>query len=348
LELKLTKLKICLDFSGHYSIFVLGGNLNLVTGSYYGFSAGATFQTSHVLDDDIENANDFANTMDASGSVLSEAYLKYKISNTILKVGRQYISTPLIKGSDSRMIKQSFEGATLRNKDIPDTLVTLAYVDKYQDRTDGNGNPGKFEDYEDGSYSIYVKNNSIENLDLQAQYLDVEGKTSNSDKDVAYLEAGYDFGVANVHAQYMDSSNGDVDGSLFGVKASTNINIFNLTAIYTKTSDKGAVYPGIGSGSDASFSSLPLHGGDPCYTKDTDALVGVAVANIKGVIIGGYYGQVNTDDTSLPYTRLDGRGGFIQYAFNKHFSAKVMYESIDFDTFENDDDMFRTYFSYKF
>lgn len=330
------------------SILAIGGNLNLITGSYYGFNAGVTFQTSHIVDKNINNTNDFENTMDASGSVMSESYLQYQFSNTSLKVGRQYISTPLIKGSDTRMIKQSFEGVTLVNKDIPDTTISLTYIDKYQDRTDGSGNTGRFIDYENGAFGIYIENKSIEKLDLKAQYLNVDGETNATDKDVTYLEAGYDFGFMNIKTQYIDSSNGDEDGSLFGLKASTKIGMFNLIGIYSITGSEGTVYPGIGSGSDPVFTALPLHGGDPTYTKDTDATVGLVITNIYGVTVGAYYGVVKTDDESLPYNKLKGTGAFAQYAFNKNLLAKVMYERIDFDTFENDDNLFRSYLSYKF
>ncbi|MGP2656245.1 OprD family outer membrane porin [Malaciobacter sp. WC5094] len=331
-------------------ISVIGGNINVITGSFYGFNAGVTFQTSHVLDISTEGTNDFNKTMDASGSVMSEAYLQYTISNTSLKVGRQYIKTPLVAGSGTRMIKQSFEGITVVNKDLPNTIVSAAYVDKYQDRTNQAGDPGEFDQFEDGAMTLYIKNNSIENLTLQAQYLDVKGKVSANDKDATYLEAGYDFGVANIHAQYFDTTNGSEDGTMFGLKASGNVGMFNLTALYTTTGSDGTVYPGVGSGADNAFTALPLHGGSVTYTKNTDTLVGVIATNIAGVTAVAYYGQVNTDEPTSPlnYEKIDAVGGFLQYAFNKNLSAKVMYESADFDTASNDDNIFRVYTSYKF
>ncbi len=330
------------------SILVVGGNLNFLTGSYYGFSAGLTFQASHVVDINTENANNFAATMDASGAVMSESYLQYTLANSSVKVGRQYISTKLIAGSGSRMIKQSFEGITFVNKDIPDTTLGLAYVSKYQNRTDGNGNPGEFNKFEDGALTIHAQNNSVENLTLKAQYLDVNAINTNNDKNALYLEAGYDFKIFNVATQYIDTSDGNVDGSMFGLKASGNIGMVNLTGIYTTTGDDGRVYGGVGSGADPSFAALPLHGGGVTYTKDTDTMVGILATNLAGVTLVGYYGEVHAGDKSLPYGQIDAFGGFVQYALNKNFSAKIMYESADFDKFKNDDNIFRIYTSYKF
>ena len=127
------------------TISLVGGNVNLNTGLYYGFGAGFTFQTSHRVSKSIEgNTNEYINTMDVSGSVLSQSYLSYSLTDTIFKIGRQYITTPLLAGSGSRMIKQSFEGITLENKSLPKTTITLAYVNKFQGRTNGLGDAPKF------------------------------------------------------------------------------------------------------------------------------------------------------------------------------------------------------------
>lgn len=333
------------------SILVFGGNLNVITDSFYGFKGGVTFQTSHVSDISTEGTNNFANTMDASGSVMSESYLSYTMSNTTAKIGRQYIKTPLIAGSGSRMIKQSFEGFTLTNTDLPQTKLMAIYAGKYQDRTDGNGGAGEFtkSKVEDGAYSILAENKSVKDLTLTLQYLDVKGNTSASDKDALYLDAHYKIAGIDLSAQYYDTTDSNVDGSMLGFKASGTIGMINLTGLYTTTSDDGKVYSGVGSGADAAFTALPLHGGSVTYTKDTDTMVGVAATKIADVLMVAYYGQVNTDDASLPYEKIDAYGGFLQYVYNKNFSAKVMYESADFNKAAlKDDDILRIYTSYKF
>ena len=331
------------------NISVVGGNLNLITGSFYGLKAGVTFQTSHVLDISTEGANNFAGTMDASGSVMSEAYLSYSLANTTVQVGRQYITTPLLAGSGSRMIKQSFEGITLVNTDIPDTTLIAGYIDKYQNRTDNAGSPGEFEQFQDGAYTLYAKNNSVKNLTLQAQYLDVKGNTSATDADSLYIDGSYNLGPATVSAQVIDSTNGTTDGRLYGLKASGNVAMFNLSALYTKTTDDGTVYNGIGSGADSSFTALPLHGGGVTYVSDTQTMVGVAATQVAGATVVAYYGVVNTDlSVGAGYEEIKAFGGFVQYPFTKNFSAKVAYESADFDTLNEDDNIFRVYTSYKF
>lgn len=62
----------------------------------------------------------FGNDQYGPGAVLSEAYVGYKMDKTTVKVGRQFIATPLIAGSPNRNITQSFEGAsTYQHKSSP-------------------------------------------------------------------------------------------------------------------------------------------------------------------------------------------------------------------------------------
>lgn len=332
------------------TITVAGGNLGIVTDSFYGFNAGATFQATQTITRDIEATNDFLSTMDASGSVLSESYLAYTLGNTTAKVGRQYINTPLVAGSGSRMIKESFEGAVISNTDIKDTTLVAGYVNKFQGRTDGAKNPGEFEDFEDGAYTLYVKNNSIKDLILQAQYLDVNGTTSATEKDVAYLDGAYDTGFAILSAQVLDSSNGTVDGTMYGLKASGNIAMVNLTGIYTTTTDDGEVYPGAGNGADSAFTALPVHGGLVTYKANTDTMVAVAATQLLGATVVGYIGQVQSPEHNNlgGSDKIDAYGGFVEYPFNKSLSAKVMYENAKFSHTLSDSNELRVYTSYKF
>lgn len=96
------------------------------------------------------------------------------MTKLLLKGGEQFISTPLLAGSGSRLIKESFEGYLLVNNDIPDTTLVAGVVTKYQTRTDkstysdniaavdfqtnGTGEPGNFNTIKNGGVkTLYVK-----------------------------------------------------------------------------------------------------------------------------------------------------------------------------------------------
>jgi len=129
---------------------------------------------------------------------LGEAYLQYDISNTMVKVGRQQLSTPLMNNHDLRALPSVYEAAVVRNSDIKDTTIELGYVSRY---TGFVSKDGKFLDYntkwgKDGLAYIYLQNHSIENLSLRAQYIaplsttDATG-THISVEDYKYADAKY-------------------------------------------------------------------------------------------------------------------------------------------------------------
>nr|AAN31662.1 metalloid reductase RarA [Sulfurospirillum barnesii SES-3] len=216
------------DKENNANIANFGLTLGFVTDSLYGFYAGATFQGSATpfIDNDAEGKNtakdgkadtaNFGTTNAASGAVLSEAYLGYKLGKTDVKVGRQFISTPLVNGSGSRFFKESFEGAVLVNTDLPQTTVFAGYAGKFQGRTsavsgDGLGDAPSFHkkavyaglknaltgksatDYtsRDGGYTAGAINKSISNLTLTGQYLFVDNAHDTDGVDVYYTEANY-------------------------------------------------------------------------------------------------------------------------------------------------------------
>ncbi|WP_121628789.1 OprD family outer membrane porin [Poseidonibacter antarcticus] len=267
------------------SVWANGIKLGYVTNSYKGLSLGVTFQSSSTtsIDDDAGKQN---KTMNASGSVLSEAYVNYKYKNTTFKGGRQFISLPLIYGSSSRLIKESFEGYFLSNTDIPNTLISLGKVTKYQTRTDGLtkttnsasftnidtniGDVGEFNKIgTDGAISLYIKNNSIKNLSIQAHYVDFIDEVAD-----LYIDAKYKFSgeyKSFVAAQYYNSNYDDNtidDSSFFGYKVGITLVGINLHASYTSTNDDGNVNRGIGEKATASFTSATTTTAN--YTAGTD------------------------------------------------------------------------------
>lgn len=240
------------------SIWVHGGNLNYITDSFYGLKFGATFQTSHVASIDDKDSKT-KKTLDASGSVLSESYLDYKIKNTEFKLGRQYLTLPLLYGSGSRMIKESFEGYFVSNNDIPDTLISLGKVTKFQGRTDLEGNVGTFEDIgEKGLISFFINNKSIKNLNFRVHYTDTKDEVSALYTDVKYkFDSSYKPFIA---AQYYDTnydSSSKKDNFMYGFKTGLTLSDINLFAGFTKAGGEEGddkVYKGLG-GKVASFTN---------------------------------------------------------------------------------------------
>lgn len=251
-----------------------GLDLSYETARFHGFGLKATFQSSSspFIDDDAKEI--FKGDMHGSGASLSEMYLSYAYDKTTIQAGRMYIATPLVYGSGSRMNKEAFEGALITNSNIPDTKLTLVYVDKKSSRTDGNGNFGKFDsknlnwqgDAEDGAYSFVVQNSSIPNVNLTFAYLDAEDLMK-----ATYTEVSFKKGIFGLAAQHYYS---DVDANkdsadLFGVKANLQLDKLGLVAAYTTTSGGHYVNSGLGNGADYGFAWSNVLG--DVYTADTDS-----------------------------------------------------------------------------
>ena len=72
---------------------------------------------------------------------LGEAYLNYTYENTMLKVGRQKLDTPLAGADDARMLPNLFEAAVVTNSDLKDTTLIAAHITKESVGTFGNVYP---------------------------------------------------------------------------------------------------------------------------------------------------------------------------------------------------------------
>ena len=340
-------------------IATVGGSLGYRTADFYGLTAGATFQASHVISEDNNNSV-FASDLDASGAVLSEAYLEYKLLNTTAKAGRQFIYTPLVstaidgKSSES-LLKDSFEAYMLTNTDISNTVLVAGYVDKYQ-AIATNGDVGSFEQHQDGAYTFYVKNNSIENLELQAQYLKVNAITNNSDMQDLYFQADYKIGNQTVSGQYLSTNNESADdGELFGLKATGPLGISNLAYIvaFNSSTKDGDVNLGAGAGtSDTAFTAMPVNGGGVPARANTDTLVGGIIVPILDVTTVAYAGNSWSNGGLGDVSAV---GAMAIYPFYKNFLLKVNYDHVESEhtivpagIVEGNTDVTRAYLTYTF
>lgn len=334
------------------SIWTNGGNLSLVTGSFYGLKAGVTFQAATVTSDDLTDAPTTYNSdQNVSGAIASQAYLEYTRGNTTGKVGRQYISTPLVAGSGSRIFKESFEAIVLSNTDIPGTTIVAGYVDKEQYRTDiaAGGSTVKavsgFENVQDGAYTLYVKNNSIENLTLDAQYAQINTDgTQVNDKKAFYASASYNIKPFTISAQTYQTDNGSAtnsDAEQYGVDVAANFGKLSLGAAYTSIANKADVVAGIGNGADYNYTWAWIYGG--VYSADTDAYK----------LSAGYK---ITDDFSFDLMHSAWKTGntdrqsetdyIASYNFDKNLSAKFVFA--DYSKISTESYRSRLYVSYKF
>ncbi len=329
-------------------IFSTGVMLGYKTAPLYGLTLGLTAQGSASPFVDADGKAAFNSSMYGSGAALSEAYVAYNIGKTTAMVGRMFLDTPLVSGSGSRIIKESFEGAAVINTDLPNTTLIAGYVQKFQTRTDGAGNVGKFTKsfatnswnnvtVDDGAYTLAVINKSIAGLTLTAAYANVVDIIQ-----VAYGEALYEGKAGEIGytlgGQYyyndLDSSVGSVDDtiSLYAFKAGVSYKGINGTIAYSKVGDDnvatGVVISGLGNGADLLYTDpvIAMNG----YNRDTKSyLIDLNYDLTAAANIGARYvvadGLINAIDQKISSTAVYGT-----YKFEgalKGFSLGAQYEA---------------------
>lgn len=313
--------------SSNVNIINTAIELGYVTDTFYGLRMGVTFQGNATPFAQADAKEVYKYEQWASGSTLSEAYLGYTISKTDIKIGRQYINTPLIAGNYARIFKESFQGVSIVNTDIPETSVFAHYIDKTQGRTstvmgDGDGYAPNFEKRAlfagvknavavpfDGAYGLGAINKSISNLTLTAQYVKamdtVFSTMAVDDVDLYYTEMNYSYPMngfkLGFDANFRGSKTGnnldslnDEGHMLAGRIRVSELNGFGLSFAAATTSKNDAVIESIGLGGDA-YTSVMIRGPfntTPLANNDSYKLevsYDFAKANILGLTFIGQY-----------------------------------------------------------
>jgi len=356
--------------STNANIINLGIQLGYVTDSFYGFTFGTTVQGSgNPATAESSAKTVFVNDQYAGGAVLSEAYLAYTLGKTTVKAGRQYISTPLVGGSSSRIFTESFEGVVLVNTDLPQTTLIAGYVDKFQGRTSNvtggtTGDAPKFKDravfgsltldFED-AYTVGVINKSIPNLTLTAQYAIVTDVVASAsaidDVDVYYTEANYVLPMngfkLGFDVNYRGSKTGNaldsqnLEGDYFAGRISiSELAGFGASFAAGQNDKTDRTIQGMGNGP-TSYTSTMIRGTSSRMAADTDSYLfqatydfsKVGVTGLSAVAQYGWttQGRVGTAATSIDYTNI---AAGLTYAIPslKGLTTSIQYETQEAET----------------
>jgi len=229
-----------------------GGIMKYVTGDFNGLKAGIAYYGSHRLGSIFSREEGKGTSiLGRNGedlSFLGEAYLEYNIANSMIKVGRQQLSTPLIQNHDLRILPSVYEAAIVRNKDIQDTTVELGFVKRY---TGFTSKDNRFNDYnsrwgQDGLGYVSVKNKTIPNVSIRAQYVMALDDKDNAGNQIAiddykYIDAKYavPFGQKTyLKVQYGGNAyNIGDDSTMYGMKVGTTVGMFDFALLYDKIDD---------------------------------------------------------------------------------------------------------------
>ena len=321
--------------TAHEDIISTGVMLNYITDSFYGFRVGATIQSNYAPFADKAEKSMYKGDMYGSGAMLSEAYLGYAIGKTDVKIGRQFISTPLVSGSGSRMVKEAFEGAVVVNTDLPATTLIAGYVNKFQGRTstlentNDVGDIGDFSKiyalstgkgnsvskaYIDDAYTAAVINKSLTGLTLTGQYAIANDVAHAGDASVYHLEAnyvlpmnGFKLGFDTMYRASSTDSALDsykLQGSYLGGRVSiSELAGFGISFAASTTDKSDDLLAGLGNGADSTYTGSILTAAHT-YARNTDS----------------YLGKISYDFSTIGVT---GLSAYILYADNQQDETSV-------------------------
>ncbi len=347
---------------GEADLTTLGFSLGYSTEKYNGFQFNAEVQSSHSpwADDDAKAV--FNNDQYGSGEVLSVFNLSYDYQNTHFKVGRMYMDTPLVASGQNRAILESFESAMIVNKDIPNTILTAAYISKVQNRTDWNGDIGSFDSVnvnrvggpngdfqkmENGAYTIAVKTQPISGLNVQLAYLDEIDLINNG-----YALANYKINdMFDVGGQYYYSKeeNKESANAISG-KVGLKLGKAYLFTSVSKVSDGATTLDhGLGNGTDRLMAGTITYSYLSYYPNTTTYSLAGRYNFDKNASIFGKLTKSDNDKTGKDKLELDVQAIEAKYLFTSGFlkdiELRAVYEHVGGDLDLHD---LRTYITYRF
>ncbi len=195
------------------------------------------------------------------GAFINVANITATFMDTTFILGRQLLNTPMLSGFDWLLAPGSFEAYTVANSSIENVTLIGSYVRTWRVNNTGDnwinftsdsdmqavtGDP-LAEGGNNWTVSAAYDNKTISG---SIWYYNVDaGAAVSPDKYTQfYVDGGYDFGVAKLLAQYVNTNydtNTIEDSNVFGVKGTATFGSFDLMAAYVNVSDNVAGWVGV-------------------------------------------------------------------------------------------------------
>ena len=355
----------------------IGIQLNYTSAPFYGFNVGLGFQAAHDLGlHDDSNPSPVSGEKEprtaVSGANMYVGYLGYTKGATNVKVGKQIIMTTLMANSNTFALRDSFNGISISNKDIPNTQVEFYAIKDWYERYHADVGNTRVTHFDKPLYSLFVKNKSFDNLSLEGQYLTTSSKVANNDKPVG-VSGGYStyYGAfdyklpishpVSIGAFYAGANfdNGDANAKFIGAKVGSPLPYLGYVKLaYTTVSDKNN-FPG-------ALGHVPnffKYNGGQMFTDNIFAgmnstsllVIPKLIPGVKTLFSYAKYSQSAAGQTVSNHN-LDGASEIqadFRYKFKgalKGLSARLQLALIDYDLGTDDDKLTtsRIYLNFKF
>jgi hypothetical protein len=323
----------------------LGGKLHVETQSWNGFSLGTSLYTTNQLGEHTGAGVPFFNAKNHSYTMLGEAYIEGEWGNTTFKIGRQEIDTPFVDTDDIGMIPNTFEAAILINKDIANTTVFLAQLQKWSGVD--SDKPDQFTKLNDnkGVQVLGILYEGIKNTTFSGWFYHIQNNV-----DIAYLDASYEGGnntlTYSLTTQYsLQDCKDNTRSTIYGIGGTVGLKDSGFTAsiAYNNVNGKAADNffgggPYITNAEHHTLSEAGKDGDDILYGLEWDA----SSAGLNKLVL-----SVNIDSHSNGSKDDTNEYDLVaNYEYSENLNFTAIYSDIDdtTDSFKN----LRVFMNYTF
>jgi len=191
----------------------VGGHIKFETADFAGLSLVTAFYTTNGFANDSDKTDytkvdpTLLGVNNDAYSILGEAYLQYKIGNTVFKVGRQKLATPLTGADDARMLPNLFEAYLMVNSDIENTTLIAGHVTKFAQGTFGRA-------YNGGLLATTAGYSAVDSRNKVGEFVNMGGyAVGENTNGVSVLAASYKNGAFK--AQFWDYYAHDILNAIY-------------------------------------------------------------------------------------------------------------------------------------
>jgi len=293
-----------------------------------------TLDVTHKFTDNIAmnfSAIGFANVIDESylmeneksGAFINVANITATFADTTVILGRQLLDTPMLGGFDWLLAPGAFEAYTAVNSSIENVTLVGSYVRTWRPNNSGD-NFINLTDIDDGNNWTLGAAYDNKTISGSVWYYNVDaGAAAGNGVDKygqVYIDAGYDFEVAKIQAQYVNTNYDLADDSdAYGAKITGKLSAFSLMAAYVYVADNVVGYVGRDGLYTSSWNTLGASQGDTFKVEAATEFAGISAsasyayyeyeqtANDEGSEIDVILGYNITDaiDLNVVYTNTD-------------------------------------------
>ena len=341
----------------------LGGYLKYSTDVNRTFYAAVRFHTSQPVGPSLNREDTALFNSDRNGEQLtvnSEAYIGWRGSTRVLKVGNLMLNTPMMNDDTTRIVPWSYQGAAATGETIPHTKVQLYHIrqirshtsDKYT-KESASGEIGS------GITMLGIQYDGFKHFDLQSYYYYAPDLYSTFIAQIDYKLIIDKDNLLCASIQYFNSGsggkfaetenkNGGDDIDLVALRVGYDSEDFSMSLNYSQNFGLSGIVKGYG-GLAQVFTTSMVANGRGNYKPETWMVKGTYTLPVTS--LGESELALNLTHTRVNDNRGDDFDALylhFKQRFNIDTSLFVRYENIDYKNDKSDVKYFRVIASYDF